>query len=117
MKFIIDAQLPKSLSDFLISKGFDSVHTSELPDKNRTTDKQIARIAHDENRIVISKDVDFLESYILKSSPRKLILVRVGNISNKQLIDIFDENLEVLIKLISRSNLLEVSRTEIAEHN
>jgi predicted nuclease of predicted toxin-antitoxin system len=67
--------------------------------------------------IVISKDVDFLESNILKSSPRKLILVRVGNISNKQLIDIFNENLEILVRMIARSNLLEVGKTEIAEHD
>jgi len=27
MKFIIDAQLSRKLSDFLIKKGFESIHT------------------------------------------------------------------------------------------
>ncbi len=30
MKFIIDAQLPRMLSDFLLRKGFDSIHTLQL---------------------------------------------------------------------------------------
>lgn len=75
MKFIIDAQLPKSLSEFLNQKGYDSIHTLDLPNKNRTKESQIVKIANQEGRIVISKDVDFLESYLVKSEPRKLIIV------------------------------------------
>ena len=52
MKFIVDAQLPKSLSDFLKWKGFDSLHTLELPDKNRTSDITISKLSVDENRIL-----------------------------------------------------------------
>lgn len=116
MKFIVDAQLPKSLSDFLNQKGYDSIHTLDMPDGNKTKDRQIAILANQENRILISKDSDFLESFLIKSEPRKLVMVRTGNLANKQLIDIFDRNIETLIFMISRSNLLEISRTEIAEH-
>ena len=41
MKFLVDAQLPKTLSDFLKWKGHDSVHSSELPMKNSTSDKDL----------------------------------------------------------------------------
>lgn len=116
MKFIVDAQLPKSLSDFLNQKGFDSIHTLELPEKNNSKDTQIARLANEQDRIVVSKDADFLESYLIKSEPRKLIIIKTGNISNKQLIQLFENNLEILVTMISRSNLIEVSSTEIAEH-
>jgi len=112
----IDAQLPKSLSDFLNQKGFDSIHTLHLPERNKTKDGQIAKLANSEDRIVISKDIDFLESFLLKSEPKKLIVVRTGNSPNSHLIDIFDKNLKTIILMISRSNLLEISRTEIAEH-
>jgi predicted nuclease of predicted toxin-antitoxin system len=27
MRFVVDAQLPKSLSDLINSKGYDSIHT------------------------------------------------------------------------------------------
>jgi predicted nuclease of predicted toxin-antitoxin system len=116
MKFIVDAQLPKSLSDFLNQKGFDSIHTLDLPDRNKTKDRQIAKLANEEERVVISKDIDFLDSFLVRSEPRKLIAVRTGNIPNRQLISIFEANLDTIIRMISRSNLLEISRTEIAEH-
>lgn len=116
MKFIVDAQLPKSLSDLLKYRGFDSIHTLELPNKNATSDKEITEIAFTEKRIVITKDNDFLESFLLNSTPEKLIIVRTGNIPNSILLKIFDSNLDLIHSMISRSNLIEVTRSEIAEH-
>ena len=116
MKFIVDAQLPKSLSDLLKYRGFDSIHTLDLPNKNSTSDKEITEIAFNEKRIVITKDNDFLESFLLNSKPEKLIVVRTGNIPNPILLKIFDNNLELIKSMISRSNLIEITRNEIAEH-
>jgi predicted nuclease of predicted toxin-antitoxin system len=115
MKFIADAQLPKTLSDFLNTKGFDSIHTLELPDKNSTTDKKIIKISNEQRRVIITKDDDFLESFIIKAEPRKLIMVKTGNISNKQLIEIFSRNLDMVITMISRSNLVEIGKINLAE--
>ena len=117
MKFIVDAQLRKSLSDLLNYRGFDSLHTLELQDKNSTSDKVITEIAIDQKRIVITKDNDFLESFLLNSKPEKLIVVRTVNIPNSVLLKIFDNNLELIKSLISRSNLIEITRNEIAEHD
>jgi len=58
MKFIVDAQLPNSLSRFLISKGFDSIHTLEFPQKNKTKGSRVIEISLLESRIVITKDFD-----------------------------------------------------------
>lgn len=115
MKFIIDAQLPKSLSEFLKDNGYDSIHTLELPDKNKTTDKKIIEIAIRTNRIVVSKDYDFLESFLLKSEPTKLIMVKTGNVTNNKLLEIFNNNLSTIVKMISQSNLVEISNADIAE--
>jgi predicted nuclease of predicted toxin-antitoxin system len=116
VKFIVDAQLPKSLSDLLKSEGFDSIHTLELPRQNKTKDTEITQLAIKENRIVISKDVDFLQSFIVRWEPRKLIMVRTGNIPNSQLLSIFQGNLNTIIKFIKRSDLVEVGKNDIAEH-
>lgn len=75
MKFINYAQLPKLLSDFLKLKGYDSIHTLELPERNKTTDKQIIKLSNEKSMIVVSKDYDFLESFLVKSEPSKLIMV------------------------------------------
>ena len=52
MKFIVDAQLPYGVAQMLREKGFDTVHTNDLPDKERTTDNYIRDISVKENRIV-----------------------------------------------------------------
>ncbi|NCU31982.1 MAG: hypothetical protein EOM23_03380 [Candidatus Moranbacteria bacterium] len=114
MKFLIDAQLPKSLSEFLNRKGFDSIHTLDLPKKNRTGDSEIIQLVTDENRIVVTKDVDFLNSHMINGLPEKLIMVKTGNISNKQLIEIFDKNLDLITRLIHYSNLVEVNQHYVA---
>ena len=72
MKFLVDAQLPYRLTAWLKSQGFDAIHTTELPDKNLTQDFEIARIADEEDRIVITKDSDFFKLNLLQSTPQKL---------------------------------------------
>jgi predicted nuclease of predicted toxin-antitoxin system len=62
--------LPKTLSDFLVYKGFDAVHTIDLPQKNATDDVEIISLSILENRIVITKDSDFLDSYLLNINPK-----------------------------------------------
>ena len=39
MKFVVDAQLPKRATGWLVAAGADAVHTQDLPDGNRTTDQ------------------------------------------------------------------------------
>ncbi|MHB1808467.1 MAG: DUF5615 family PIN-like protein [Solirubrobacteraceae bacterium] len=65
MNFLIDAQLPLRLSNLLADAGHDSVHTSSLPDGNRTSDRRRATIADSESRVVVTKDRDFRDSHLL----------------------------------------------------
>lgn len=116
MRFIVDAQLPISLCHFFRENGIDAIHTLELPKGNRTTDREVIEIASTENRVVVSKDSDFLSSFLVSGQPQKLIVVRTGNISNGDLLKIFQAHIKLITTMISRSNLVEISRSEIAEH-
>jgi len=78
VKFLIDAQLPKALAIFFRLRGFDAVHTLELPNKNVTNDLEINRISLAERRIVISKDSDFYDSFSVKQEPYKLLYLTTG---------------------------------------
>ena len=113
MKFLVDAQLPYGIALFLRDKGFDMLHTNDLPDKERTKDSQIRRIATAENRIVISKDYDFVDSHVLRKIPKKLLIITTGNIKNKQLFDIWRRNWELIIHLLETCNLVELSNEGI----
>jgi len=45
MKFLVDAQLPVSLSHLLKSMGHDAIHTKELALKNATPDTETNAIS------------------------------------------------------------------------
>lgn len=116
MKFLIDAQLPKSLADFLKLEGYDATHTIDLPQANNTQDNEILKICLAEDRIVISKDTDFLESFLINNSPKKLILVKTGNIRNAELLTLFKLNLKYLFISIGQNDLIEINKTDIIIH-
>ncbi len=71
MKFIVDAQLPVRLARFLQSVGYDTIHTRDLPQQNATPDTEINEISIQESRIVITKDSDFLDSFLINHEPYK----------------------------------------------
>jgi predicted nuclease of predicted toxin-antitoxin system len=116
VKFLVDAQLPARLSHFLNTKGHDSLHTLDLPNQNSTKDTEVIQVATRENRVVITKDSDFLDSFLINALPEKLIIVKTGNISNQLLIQIFEKHLPLIVEMISRSNLVEINSDQIAEH-
>jgi predicted nuclease of predicted toxin-antitoxin system len=60
--------------------GHDAVHSLSLPAGNRTKDHAIAAFADLEDRIVVSKDTDFLVSHRINGTSRTLLLVTTGNI-------------------------------------
>lgn len=110
MKFLIDAQLPPSLKKLFISHGFDCIHTLDLEDKNLTPDNIINTISITQQRIVITKDVDFLDSFIVKKQPFKLILVKLGNSSKKELLDFFTNNFDEIIEKITLEEMVLLTR-------
>jgi len=113
MKFLVDAQLPYGIALFLRDNGFDALHTNDLPDKEYTTDSQIRTISVSENRIVITKDYDFVDSFILNKIPEKLLIVTTGNIKNKQLFSLWKNNLDLIVFLFETHNLVELSSDDV----
>jgi len=113
MRFIVDAQLPYGIALFLRDKGYDAIHTNDLPDKEYTKDDQIRSIATAENRIVITKDYDFIDSHVLKKIPEKLLIVTTGNIKNKQMFDLWRSNWELIIHLFETCDLVELSNNDV----
>jgi predicted nuclease of predicted toxin-antitoxin system len=116
MKFIIDAQLPYVLCKFLNENKHDSIHAMDLRNKDFSTDKEICEYAQNEDRIVITKDYDFIDSHILKNNPEKLLWITTGNIKNIELIQLFKIYIEDLVKLFETYNFVEINNFEIKVH-
>lgn len=111
MKFLIDAQLPPVLKYVFHNHGFEAIHTLDLPNANNTSDADIASLASTKDYVVVTKDKDFYNSFLLKRQPKKLILVTVGNTRIKKLKQIFEDNFEALIQAIEKNNLIIIGNS------
>lgn len=117
MKFLVDAQLPARLARQLSGAGHDATHTSELPHGNRTSDADIATLADAEDRVVVTKDRDFRDSHLLRSSPRRLLVVATGNVGNNDLLALFDENLDAVVSALEEVRFVELGPDRLIVHH
>ncbi len=113
MKFLVDAHLPKSLAHLLVSLGHDAIHTLDLPLKNATGDSYINQISILQQRVVISKDSDFFDTFNAKKEPHKLLFLTVGNMRNIQLLALFSQNIDIIVRELNLSDVVELNKTSI----
>ena len=113
MNFLIDAQLPRSLARKLREAGHDALHTLDLPAGNRTPDSEVNAIARRDDRVVITKDADFVNSFLLFGQPGKLVLVSTGNITNAELESLLLPNISAIVAALQTTSYVEVTRTAL----
>ena len=65
MRFLLDARLPLRLAQWLRQTGHDARQTLELPDGNRTPDASLVAPAMRKDRVVVTKDNDFVQTFLL----------------------------------------------------
>ncbi len=116
MKFLVDAQLPKRLAARLQAAGHDALHTLDLPQQNWTKDSVINQISVEQERIVITKDSDFRDSYFIKGEPYKLLLISTGNIKNNELIALLEQNLDRIVEVFQVYSYVEIGRNYLTIH-
>jgi predicted nuclease of predicted toxin-antitoxin system len=113
MNFIVDAQLPRRVAAWLAAAGCDALHTLDLPDGNRTTDEQINDVANNDQRVVVTKDADFVDGHLLRGRPAKLLLISTGNISNRDLEALVVPLIPDIIREFQTHSFLEVGTAGI----
>ena len=117
MKFLIDTQLPPKLSNWISQQGFDSIHTTHFRNGQFYIDTSLIRIAVEQNRIIISKDKDFQDYYFLKGAPPKVLLLQLGNISNRDLLTFFERNFGTICSSFNEnSEMIIVSKDTISSY-
>jgi len=116
MNFLVDAQLPRRLAYRLRDAGHDALHTLDLPKRNRTTDAEIYEISARERRVVITKDADFVNSFLLARKPYKLLLISTGNIKNADLEALFVPQISAIAAGFTTHDYIELTRTALVFH-
>jgi predicted nuclease of predicted toxin-antitoxin system len=84
-----------------------------LPDGNRTSDKQINDIADREQRAVITKDGDFVDSHLLTGRPARLLLISTGNVRNSELESLMVPLIADFIREFQTNSFLELGTSGI----
>ena len=113
MKFLVDAHLPLSLCAVLARHGHDANHTLNLPARNATRDTVLNQISVDEQRVLISKDSDFLYSHLVLGRPWKLVSVKTGNMSKAELCSLFERHLPEIESALEQHTLVEIDRAAV----
>lgn len=100
MNFLIDAQLPPALARWLADQGHEALHVFDLG-LHAAADTQIWEFARNEGAqmvigrrflwdgeeaVIISKDEDFVDRWLLSDQPVPLVWIRKGNCSNEALL-------------------------------
>jgi predicted nuclease of predicted toxin-antitoxin system len=116
VKFLVDAQLPARLAAALTAAGHDAAHTSQLPHGNRSTDRQVAEEADSSDRVVVTKDSDFRDGHLLAGRPRRLLVVRTGNITNNALLALFDASLVDVVEAFEEADFIELQTDSLIVH-
>jgi len=108
VNFIVDAHLPKLICNFLQEAGFEAIHTSQLPNGNRTDDLDILALASEKKSVVISKGADFYHSFLLQKKPSKLVAVKIGNMKLAAVRSLFQNQTNNILQLLETYDLIEV---------
>ncbi|MCG6142661.1 MULTISPECIES: DUF5615 family PIN-like protein [Leptospira] len=117
MKFFIDAQLPRSLVELFKKKKIEALHVEDLPNGNKTSDSEIVKYCDSNQYILITKDFDFLDSFLLRKNPTKLLIITTGNIKNRELLMLFDQFLSIIVEEFNHENWIEISNEGLIIHS
>ncbi|MFK7845089.1 MAG: DUF5615 family PIN-like protein [Rhodothermales bacterium] len=83
---------------------------------NRTTDSQLNRISVEQERVLVTKDTDFVDSLIIQKVPYKLLLISTGNIKNLELEALLFDSLEIIVRGFESHLFIEIDRTNLRFH-
>jgi predicted nuclease of predicted toxin-antitoxin system len=66
--------------------------------------------------VVVTKDSDFVNSFLVQGTPYKLLLVSTGNISNANLEAILLPQLDRIVEALAERRFVEITRDTIIVH-
>jgi predicted nuclease of predicted toxin-antitoxin system len=99
MKFLCDVHISFKLVNAIKDLGFSCVHVNSILDSWFTKDSEISKFVDSHDYIMVTKDADFRNSFFINQTPKKLIKINLGNISNLQLTDVFVNNVKHFEKI------------------
>ncbi|WP_298742851.1 DUF5615 family PIN-like protein [uncultured Brevundimonas sp.] len=110
MRFLIDAQLPPALADWLRARGHKADHILELVGP-AVDDAVIWDIARRDGRVIVTKDRDFATWAATRRAGPQVVWIRLGNATRRVLAEWLEPRWpEIERRLGEGVHLVEVGR-------
>jgi len=99
MQYLVDSQLPTNLARWLDAQD-DTVgtHVKDVG-LGEAMDEEIWAYAKSDGSIIVTKDQDFIVLQMNDPKGSPILWVRLGNISNKKLIERFEQDFASIDKM------------------
>ena len=108
MRFLVDAQLPPALADWLAAKGHEAAHVGDLG-MQAASDAAIWEYALASSSVIITNDEDFAQRKVLTGNGPLVVWIRLPNTRRCDLLAWFETVLpDVLTALARGDTLVEV---------
>ncbi len=109
MTFLLDENISPELRDYFSEAGLTSIHVNQLKKhkRQRIVDDQIRHLAIFSSYIIVTRDDDFVKSYVDRKVPERMIFVyRLDNKSD--LLQAFHALIPRLQSIMEAHDFLEV---------
>lgn len=114
MRVLCDVHIPYRLVQRLRELGVDATHVNRILDGSETQDSAIAAYVDANDMLLITKDRDFRDRHLLSGTPRRVLRITLGNLSNTELIGLLETQWAIVTETSARDRCyLELSREGI----
>jgi predicted nuclease of predicted toxin-antitoxin system len=103
--FLVDAQLPPALARWIGSQGQQAAHVFEIGLAG-SDDGPIWEHAQKNKAVIVSKDEDFVDRWLLSAKPVPLVWIRKGNCSKRALLAWLEPLWPDVLKRLEQGELL-----------
>lgn len=98
MKLLFDQNLSPRLAGHVSYLFPGSSHTS-IVGLDRASDSEVWTFAHANDFIIVTKDADFGEVSVVRGFPPKVVWLRLGNCTTRQIADALRSNHDAIVAL------------------
>jgi predicted nuclease of predicted toxin-antitoxin system len=110
MRFLVDAQLPPALANWIANKGHSASAVRDQGLRN-SDDGSITNFAEKNDWIVVTKDEDIVERTLGRKEGTRVVWLRIGNSTNRVLFAWLEPLWpEVIRQLQEGQHIIEVRR-------
>jgi predicted nuclease of predicted toxin-antitoxin system len=110
MKLLLDANISWRLCDPLVEHFGKCFHVNRIGIAIPPSDIMIWNYAKDNDCVIISHDVDFLDLLYAKNYPPRIILLKTGNIDTKTTLKLLIQAKETILEWSGKeTGLLEIT--------